>query len=890
MPVIILASYIGTTTAPPAVNVTGFDPYFDNVITLMHMDSANGSTAFIDQAGQIVTSGGAVATTTNKKYGTASFNPATGYATFPYQTFQPTSGVSFTIEMWVYPTGNHSFTSILGYGAGDATANAVYWQFGLTSTNLVGMYFYTGSQNSITSSSAVPLNTWSHIAFVNNAGAATIFINGVSAATGTFATPAANTQAITLGQVANNKFVGLIDDLRVTNGVARYSTAFTPSTIAFPDSFSQATYDPLFDNTSALVNAESSVSTDATGKVTFSTATVPTSAIKRFGNNSLAFAGSTATQLLSTTSTAFNAQGTLTIEAWVYPTAFGATRQIVASTPTSAAGGPRIRIISTGVVQYVTNIVRITSPAPLPLNTWSHIAVSLIANVGIMYINGVQQVASGSMASTFTDVGLFIGSNGDGSEPFQGYIDDVRITKAARYPSAFTPVKAAFATKSVATDMTFDPYAPSTVLQMRMDGTNGSTAFTEDTGKVVTVAASGVSMSTTQVKYGTTAASFNGVASNYLSVPYSADFAFGAGEFTIEGWIYLNAYQATDRCQMIANWHGGAGAACAFGFGVLATGYANLLYNASANITATVAQVPLNQWVHLAFVRVGNVGFIYQNGKQVGTGALTATLNAGDLPICIGGHSTANWVPNGYLDDVRVTKGVARYLGEFTPPTAQVPALTSIEYIARYGATDPHAANVVFQMGFDGVRPTDTTGFATPATVTAVTPSTVVFAEGGAGLFNGTSSAVLMPNNARYSLGTGDFCLEAWVYMTAYPSGRATVVTTGASATDTAPLLNVNANGTLGFQTWNTVIINSTNTVPLNTWTHIALTRASSTVQLFVNGVQGGSVVRATNYTDPGCSVGSFGGSSQFFPGYIDNVRITKGEARYTANFTPSIL
>jgi hypothetical protein len=84
-----------------------------------------------------------------------------------------------------------------------------------------------------------------------------------------------------------------------------------------------------------------------------------------------------------------------------------------------------------------------------------------------------------------------------------------------------------------------------------------------------------------------------------------------------------------------------------------------------------------------------------------------------------------------------------------------------------------------------------------------------------------------------------------------------------------------------------TVVI-SGGSVTLNTWSHLAITRASNSLKMFLNGTQIGSTytLSATLITAP-MFIGSRYNATQYFNGYMDDFRITKGYARYTTTFTP---
>ena len=92
-------------------------------------------------------------------------------------------------------------------------------------------------------------------------------------------------------------------------------------------------------------------------------------------------------------------------------------------------------------------------------------------------------------------------------------------------------------------------------------------------------------------------------------------------------------------------------------------------------ITSTTA-VGLNTWVHFAFVMEGTIMSLYANGVIVGTLTKTITMNNGSYPLIVGanngGPSTSFF--NGYIDEIRISKGIARYTASFAVPTATLPA------------------------------------------------------------------------------------------------------------------------------------------------------------------------------------------------------------------------
>jgi len=156
----------------------------------------------------------------------------------------------------------------------------------------------------------------------------------------------------------------------------------------------------------------------------------------------------------------------------------------------------------------------------------------------------------------------------------------------------------------------------------------------------------------------------------------------------------------------------------------------------------------------------------------------------------------------------------------------------------------------------------------------------------GAAVFNGTSQSLSVASNAAFAMGAGDFTLECWVYPRASNVTQAifdmrtpnSVLGWDLYITSTGPSFRSGTSGT----NW---LVSNFST--LNTWYHLALVRNGSTLSLYVNGTSASTfTLTSQNWTNNTPTVG--GGVNGFFNGYISNLRLVKGTALYTANFTPS--
>lgn len=226
---------------------------------------------------------------------------------------------------------------------------------------------------------------------------------------------------------------------------------------------------------------------------------------------------------------------------------------------------------------------------------------------------------------------------------------------------------------------TGDPYFSSVSLLLPMDGANGSTTFTDESNNSFTVTANGnAQISTTQSKFGGASAAFDG-SGDYLSVPDDASLNFGSDDFTIEFWVFLNSI--TSFTGLLGKRAGEADyAPFLIDFNNLTPKNIRFLTSTTGSsfthvLTANTA-TPTSTWIHIAAVRSSGTLGLYQGGTLVASSSITGAVMTNSAPIYIGRGASqvvAAGQTNGYIDDFRITKGVARYTAAFTPPTAPHP-------------------------------------------------------------------------------------------------------------------------------------------------------------------------------------------------------------------------
>ena len=217
-----------TTLARGAWSGADLDPNFSSVSLLLHMDGSNGSTTFTDSSSNAhamsVNDGSVTITTAQSKFGGAAGEFAGDLRTPTSSTF--TLNGDFTIELWARRTGTTgSFDTLVSASSENLLIRASSSNPGF---NFNGTQFATGL--------ALTLNTWQHVAMVRSGSTVTAYLDGVSIGTTTSsATLTCNFLIFGDSAVSGRYFKGQIDEVRVTKGVARYTSAFTPQSAAFPD-------------------------------------------------------------------------------------------------------------------------------------------------------------------------------------------------------------------------------------------------------------------------------------------------------------------------------------------------------------------------------------------------------------------------------------------------------------------------------------------------------------------------------------------------------------------------------------------------------------------------------------------------------------------------------
>jgi len=860
-----------TTFTPPSAPLTAIAN--TSLLTLQNNQSVNNN-VFIENSTNnfLVTRSSTPAQGTFSPYGgnwSNYFGNANGNGLYLSAQSSGTGGVAldgnYTIEMWLYPTG----ASGSGYSMLTATnTNGGYFQYYYNSSGNIG--YYTPGYGQLTTSSApLTFNTWQHVALVRSSNVVKVYVNGVEKAFSSVITDSSTVYVNYIGGLGSvyNTF-GNISNLRVLKGTALYTNTFTPPT------------GPLtpITNTALLTCQSNRFEDNSINNYTINLVGAPT--VQRFSpfnpssvtptSYSAYFDGSG--DYLSVPSSANLAFGTgdFCVEMWYYQTASAGVGLFSNSISSGSGGDAQFEIQLDSVNLYPVLAgwasVFLTSSVASPLNSWNHLVVCRSGTTASMFLNGTR-VATATVSNNFSSTNAFnIGRQASNSGYLTGYISNLRAVKGS---SVYNPAS---------TTITV-PTTPLTAVSNTSLLTCQSTTFIDNSTNNFTITANGDTKLSTQNPFGFTSATTNGYSTStiggsayfdrsvgqYLTLPDSTFWALGTTA-TIELWYY--PVQSPDISRLIS-------------IPGVASGAAIDIYDSAGNIGAFNQgygpAIKPHQWIHIAVVLISGTWYLYYNGvKQTVTGGNTGCNITSTGALWVGAISGYGQYTGGYISDLRITKGVAVYNSNFVPPTAPLAPIQ----------------NTVALLNMTGAGIYDAAMMNDMVTVGDAKLSTSVTKFGGSSMyFDGTTDYAVQATNTNFGYGTGDFTIEFWLYLNTVSADQ-TIVSHLSSTSSVNPHIYYSNGTTLRYYT-NSADRITGSSLSINTWYHIAVCRASGSTKMFINGTQSGSTYTdSNNYgTTAPLGIGTYwsAGSpvtTSTLNGYLDDLRITKGYARYTANFT----
>lgn len=440
-----------------------------------------------------------------------------------------------------------------------------------------------------------------------------------------------------------------------------------------------------------------------------------------------------------------------------------------------------------------------------------------------------------------------------------------------------------------------DPDFSKVVLLTRADGSNGqgNSTFTH-TKDGSSLTASGTATTNYLGTASTTGMpswcwNFNG-SNQFLTAAGSNDFVFDA-DFTIECWVYLRANNVD--MAFVTNHNISNGLTWQLGLG--ATGVLELMFNSptTEQIIGTTS-VATYQWHHVAVSRSGSDIKLFLNGVQEGsTFSSAATTGSASYVVGVGGRSPNSQPTNGLLSNVRIVKGTALYTSTFTPPTAQLTAISGTSLLCCH---KPYARN---EGSAGGVLTLNNAPLAFPgAPIAQNSPGPHDYPTHGGTSYH-TTTWLTGTNSDLGTIGTGDFTIEGWVYVTGSNfSGMFSSSpnpTTGPAGigiiweTNRTPFVLTGKNASGQFSN-----LSAGTAMAANRWYHLAATRESGTLRIFMDGILKASstptirTIVNTEFVLGNYYAGSGATSGGALAGRVSGVRVVNGTALYTADFVPS--
>jgi hypothetical protein len=772
--------------------------------------------------------------------------------------------------------------------------------------NTLRVYTNTGGPK-ISRSFTPALNKWYHIAYQRDGSSnLTIWLNGVQQ--GASVSDATNVSGSSQPMLMNWSGIGYtagsIRKYNRISNIARYTATFTPSALT---SDANTLLLLLGEETNGATSFTDSSSYARTGTVTATTVLKYTSdyresifvdtettaklitdygdakIVSKLYNKSAAyFDGASRVRVPNHADfSVFN--GDFTIEAWVMYTTLGAPDGggqsicVISNSSTDDAG---IQLNSSN--QWTAFIVagnafpgaaQITTTATASKNTWYHIAFVRSGNNFNIYVDGT---SSASTTSSYVSYPTTYNSMEIGSTTYNdtlsqrahmyGWMKEFRVSNSARYTGNFTPSTTAF-TSDANTKLLLHFDTPATAPlspAIKFDGTG-----------------------------------------DYLTVPDSADWDFGTGDFTIELWYRFNAIAGGQ--DPFFNFQDFATIA---GWKVAQSGGNLYVHNNNTQLSAPAWAPVTNRWYHIALCRSGSTARIFVDGVQLDSFSNSSNMTGGTSGVIIGTYSGTYL--NGWMKQVRISNS-ARYTAAFTPSQTPFVADSNTKLLIAGNEsngvttfvdteTTPKTittnGNCVISYETDYretiFKDDGNTGHK-PYGLSNSRPKVDFLAPfgNGAAIFDGTGDYLTAADSADWDYGTGDFAHAYWFRFPTTPASCGFLET---GRTDGVENLGVH---TYWFSVTNNfyIRVNATDylthsfTPVGNVWYYAELNRSGTDLKLYINGSQIGSTHTDSNNVTGG-TVGASVGSMQpapasLFNGMMDNIVVVKGAALHTTTFNP---
>lgn len=639
-----------------------------NTLLLIHTDEPDLTVAAKDESdsGHFVTTVGDVYSDKthplNDGKGILVFDGTGDYFTTPDSADWELGSGDFTLDFLVYPISGASDPYILTTRSGSGNTTIGIF-IGHTSSKWRVVVFSGSDDYGSYDAENVTFDAWSHIALVRNGSTVTAYLNGVAMGTGSASSDIGSSSVndpnslLGIGRDAyysSRVFKGYLTEIRISKGVARWTSAFTPQSTQYSsDSYTKLLIhanDVEGDTTPEDSSGSSHTITgsgDAYVKVT-----------KPLVDNQweMIFSGSNDYLSIRNFPDFDFGSDDLTVDFWFYPTVEGRFALFAGSTDYwfgfdyHYQGTRNINLWVSGNGSS-WNLINADpggngiGSTSLTLNTWNHFAAVRNGNNWMTFINGVKDIditVSGSIVTK--DEAKKIGEWGNGTMDLTGRITEFRVSRGiARWTSGFTPETSKY---------TADSYTKLLIHGGGVIDSSSSNRALRPYGNVKV---------RTCGRFGRGSCIFDGT-TDYLSIADHDDWNFGTGDFTVEGWLLLDAQAATDM--FISSITSNQLYIQPFKAG---NRWDVMLGGSSTKFSDS--DIKIGEWMHMAMIRTSGTVKFFVDGVQKGSN--WSNSNSVDMNgVYYGRRWDGNYLA-GRIDEPRISKGVARWTSNFTPPNSE---------------------------------------------------------------------------------------------------------------------------------------------------------------------------------------------------------------------------
>ena len=510
-----------------------------------------------------------------------------------------------------------------------------------------------------TSGANININEWNWIQVVRSSGTITIYVNGISRKSVSNSANISSTSNYIIGRVdSSDYFGGQIRDLRISTS-ARSSSAELEKLEVDSDTTFLSCHLPYMSYSTPSVVSNSYSNTPILAAIN-SFSPYDYAEYSATDNGGSIFVDNLASSTDSVSCTLGSAIGTgdFSISGWFYPPEVhgSGNKRIWTLGGNNNVNGLGLLFQTNGQIRldFPGNVTSFGGSGPNIVDKWQHFCIRRISGTATLHLDGVQVWTQSNNTINLSATNLEVGRDTSGLYGSHGYISDFKIS-TSNLEGTTVPTEPTSSTGAL----------------VHIKGTDASIIDKSQVNNLKLIG--GPTGSTTQAKFSNTKSIDFGDGSllYVMEVPSGAGYT---GEFTIEFWMY-NTYVTSTWQVLISNSYI-TGSEYFRLYKNNGSGAFALYHNSTSAKLTGIGSIANNTWTHVAVVRDSSNNItVYQDGSSIGSYNNNTVFGTASNPINVGKGGvgdTSNYPMSGYIQDLRITEGLARYTANFTPPTASL--------------------------------------------------------------------------------------------------------------------------------------------------------------------------------------------------------------------------